>query len=108
MRAFLFFVPAPLTGALRSFPMELVMNQGDVIALFKQEAATLGRIEASQSDIILKLAQLIADVNRKLSPSDRERLLYIGAVMYQEASSQFEARKEMDSLMKTSVDPQGN
>lgn len=84
------------------------MNQGDVIALFKREAATLGRIEASQSDIILKLAQLIADVNRKLSPAELDRLLYVGAVMYQQASRQFEARKEMDGLMKTSVDTQDN
>ncbi|HTH45426.1 MAG TPA: hypothetical protein VL528_10120 [Oxalicibacterium sp.] len=84
------------------------MNQSDVVKLFKQQASTLGRIEASQSDIILKLAQLIADVNQKLSSADLDRLLYIGAVMYQEAANQFEARKDMDSLMKTSIDTPGN
>jgi len=79
-----------------------MMTQEEVLELFKKEAATLGTIESSQSDIILKLAQVLADTSDQIAQAAFERMIYVGAVMYQEALGEFRARAEMADMMQTS------
>lgn len=79
------------------------MTQEDVVELFREKAATLGQVQATQSDIILRLAQLLADSRGRLSKENFEELVHIGAVMYQEGLGQFRARSEVTATMKKSA-----
>lgn len=78
------------------------MTQDEVIELFRQQSATLGEVKASQHDIIMSLAQLLADSSGRLSKENFESLVHIGAVMYQEGLSQYRARSEIEATMETS------
>lgn len=82
------------------------MTQYDVLELFKERAEKLDVLQASQSDIILRLAQLLADSREYMSKENFEELVQIGAVMYKEGQGQFRARSELATLMKTSVQEQ--
>lgn len=79
------------------------MTQDDVLELFREQAATLGEVKSTQSDIVLRLAQLMADSTGHLSKENFDELVRIGAVMYQEGLGQFTARSEVAALMKKSV-----
>lgn len=79
------------------------MTRDDVLELFRKQAATLGEVKSSQSDIILKLADLLAESKGRLSKENFEELLHIGAVMYQEGLGQFRARTELAATMKKST-----
>jgi len=79
------------------------MTQHDVLELFRMQASSLGAVEASQSDIILRLAQLIANVREYLPEEDFEELIHIGAVLYQEGLGQYRARTEVAATMKQSA-----
>jgi hypothetical protein len=83
--------------------MEIEMTQDDVLELFREQATILGQVQASQSDIILRLAQLLADSKGRLSKENFEELVQIGAVMYQEGLGQFRARAEVATTMKKSA-----
>lgn len=80
------------------------MTQHDVLELFRKESAMLGRVEASQSNIILQLAQLLADSKECLSKESFDAFVHVGAVMYQEGLGQFNARSEMAGIMKKSAE----
>jgi hypothetical protein len=82
--------------------METEMTQDDVLGLFRQQAATLGEVQSTQTDIIMRLAQLLADSNGRLSKDNFEELVYIGAVMYQESAAKFRARSEVAAIMQKS------
>jgi hypothetical protein len=78
------------------------MEQKDVLELFREQAATFGQLQSSQSDIILRLAQLLADSKGRLPKEIFEELVHIGAVMYQEGLGQYRARTEVAETMKKS------
>lgn len=78
------------------------MTQDDVLGLFRQQAATLGEVQSTQTDIIMRLAQLLADSRGRLSKENFEELVHIGAVMYQESAAQFRARTEVAAIMNKS------
>jgi hypothetical protein len=80
------------------------MTQDDVLKLFREQAAALGEVQATQTDIILKLAQLLADSRGRLSQENFKELVHIGAVMYQEGLEQFRARREVTAIMNKSSD----
>lgn len=82
------------------------MTQHDVLELFRVQASSLGEVEASQSEIILRLAQLIADTKAYLPEKDFEVLVHIGAVMYQEGLGQYRARQEVATTMERSSQSQ--
>lgn len=75
------------------------MTQEDVVELFRQQAATLGEVQSSQTEIILRLAQLLADSRGRLSKENFEELVHIGAVMYQQGLGQYRARAEVAATM---------
>lgn len=79
------------------------MTQEDVLKLFRERAAALGQVQSSQSDIILRLAQLLADSRGRLSKENFEELVHIGAVMYQEGLGQYMARAEVTATMEKSA-----
>jgi hypothetical protein len=78
------------------------MTTDDVIQLFRQQAATLGNVKESQRDIIMELAQLLAESRGRLSKENFESLVHIGAVMYQEGLRDYRARSEIATTMETS------
>jgi len=75
------------------------MTQHDVLDMFRERAAALGEIEPSQADIILRLAQLLADCRAALPPACFDEFTHIGAVMYQEGLGKFRARSELAATM---------
>jgi hypothetical protein len=79
------------------------MTQDDVLELFREQAARLGEVQATQTDIILKLAQLLAESRGRLSQENFKELVHIGAVMYQEGLGQFRARTEVTAIMTKSA-----
>jgi stalled ribosome rescue protein Dom34 len=82
--------------------MEDLMTTDDILDLFQKDAESLGEIKNTQSDIIMSLAQVIADCKDFITQENYEKLLHIGAVMYQEGLSQYMARSEVDDIMKES------
>jgi hypothetical protein len=78
------------------------MTQSDVIELFRQQSAMLGEVKSTQHDIIMSLAQLLADSTGRLSKENFESLVHIGAVMYQEGLGQYRARSEIEATMESS------
>jgi hypothetical protein len=83
--------------------MEAEMKKDDVLLLFREKAATLGTIPATQDDIIVKLAELLANSQGYLSKDDFDDLVHIGAVMYQRGLSNFRAGTEVAATMRQSV-----
>ncbi|TFW10357.1 hypothetical protein E4K72_01345 [Oxalobacteraceae bacterium OM1] len=83
------------------------MTQDDVLKMFRDGAEKLGPVKESQREIILALADLLANSRGRLSKEDFERLVGIGSVLYQEGLAQYNARQEMDSLMLKSIDDRG-
>lgn len=79
------------------------MTQDEVLELFRSQADTLGDVQDTQSDIILKLAQLLADTQWHLSEEKFNALVHIGAVMYQEALGKFRAKTEVSETMERSL-----
>jgi hypothetical protein len=79
------------------------MTQDDVLELFRKQAATLGEVQSTQADIVLGLAQLVADSQEHLSKENFDELMHIGAVMYQKGLGQFTARSEVTDMMEKSV-----
>jgi hypothetical protein len=78
------------------------MDQSDVLLRFREVSLTLGRIEPSQSDAILRLGQVIANASSRLTEDEIDELVRVGAVLYQEALSQREARADLETTMRES------
>lgn len=78
------------------------MTKEDILDLFRQRAAMLGEVKDSQHDIIMDLAQLLAESRGKLSKENFEMLVHIGAVMYQEGLRDYRARVEVANTMEAS------
>lgn len=78
------------------------MIQRDVLHMFREQAKRLGQIEASQADIILRLAQLLADCHGRLPRECFDEFVHIGAVMYQEGLGKFRARSEVAETIRKS------
>jgi hypothetical protein len=79
------------------------MTQDDVLELFRERAAALGEVQSTQTDIIMRLATLLADSRGRLSKESFEELVHIGAVLYQEGSERYRARAEVAETMRESA-----
>lgn len=84
------------------------MNQEEVLEMFRDGAEQLGPIKESQRDVIRALADLLAHSHSRLSKEDFQALVAIGSVLYQEGLAQYNARQEIDSIMKKSADDHGS
>lgn len=78
------------------------MEQHDVLQLFREKAAALGEVKPMQTDIILRLATLLADSRGRLSKENFDELVQIGATMYQEGLGRYRASSELSETMKQS------
>ncbi|SNT35552.1 hypothetical protein SAMN06265795_12825 [Noviherbaspirillum humi] len=81
------------------------MTQEEILALFREHADTLP-LEAQAPmlrDVILDLAQLLADSRGRLSKENFDTLTAIGGVLYRQAKSDFDAISDLDSMMKQSL-----
>lgn len=58
---------------------------------------------ATQNDIFLKLAELLADSKGRLSKESFDVLITIGAVMYKDGLVQFNARADVALVMDKSA-----
>lgn len=80
------------------------MKQEEILLMFRAGAEKLGPLKDSQRDIILTLANLLANSHGRLSKEDFETLVGIGSVLYQQGFAQYKARQDMDSIMTKSID----
>jgi len=76
--------------------------------IISEGSSRLGKVDPSQNDIILRIAQLLADSGSRILKVNFDGLVYIGAVRYQEDLGQFRARSELASMMKTLIDKSKN
>jgi hypothetical protein len=84
------------------------MTQDEILSLFRQQAADPNTEIPSQTDLILKLSQLLADSRGKLSKENFEELVHIGAVLYKSGQTQFNARQNVSDIMRQSAQAHGN
>lgn len=80
------------------------MSPDDVIKMFRKHAGEIP-LEAPGTmlaNVIQELAGLLADSRGRLPKETFEALIRIGGVLYREGESQFLARTDVDSIMKTS------
>jgi hypothetical protein len=81
-----------------------MMTQDEIVALFRREAGRMKEPLSEQNDLILQLAQLLADSRGRLSKENFDTLVYIGAALYKEGDSRFHARSDMGALMARTAD----
>jgi hypothetical protein len=83
--------------------IEAMMNQRDVLTLFKQEAEKFDQMHYRKNDIILSFSQLIANSSEHLSQENFDALVHIGAIIYKEWVTQTNARSDIATIMKDSI-----
>jgi hypothetical protein len=79
------------------------MTQDEVLELFRIQAETLGEVQATQSDIILRFAQLLSEMQWRVPEEKFNEFVSIGAIMYQEALGKFRAKTEISDTMERSL-----
>lgn len=80
------------------------MTPEQVIEMFRQHATTIA-LEAQGpmlAHVIQDLAQLLADSRGRLPKETFEALVRIGGVLYREGNSQYQAKSDVDAIMKKS------
>lgn len=82
------------------------MTREDVLALFIEEANKLEKTHIRQDDIILQLAQLVADCDPVLQKESCDTLVKIGAILYKANRSRKQARDDIAVTMQASRDRQ--
>ncbi|WP_147384044.1 hypothetical protein [Noviherbaspirillum sedimenti] len=80
-----------------------MMTRDDVLKRFVEEADKLDKTYIRRNDIILQLAQLVADSRTSLSDESFAALLRIGAAIYKANLRQNRARKEIATIMRESI-----
>ncbi|MGV3742324.1 MAG: hypothetical protein ACO1NO_08440 [Burkholderiaceae bacterium] len=83
------------------------MTQDEILDLFRQQAADMQAGQPAQSDLILNLAQLLADSRGKLSKENFDALVHIGASLYKSGQDQFDARRNVSDIMRRSAEDHG-
>ena len=82
------------------------MTHDEILKLFREEAALLGAEPENQNDLILRLAQLLADSKGRLPKENFDELVHIGAVLYQKGLGQYNARADVAEIMRSSLEDQ--
>lgn len=78
------------------------MTHEEILAMFRQEADSMGAAGPGHNELIFKLAELLADSRGRLSKENFETLVHIGAALYKEGHSRFHARSDVDNIMSDS------
>jgi hypothetical protein len=79
------------------------MTQDEILAMFRQQSASIAEAFPRSNSVILELAQLLADSRGRLSKENFETLVRIGGVLYKEGLDQFDARSDVADIMKKSA-----
>ncbi|HZW12638.1 MAG TPA: hypothetical protein VFF81_05525 [Noviherbaspirillum sp.] len=79
------------------------MTQDDILAMFRQQSASMEQAFPRSNSVILELAQLLAESRGRLSKETFETLVRIGGVLYKEGLDQFDARSDIAEIMKKSA-----
>ena len=80
------------------------MTQDQILDMFRTKADRLPLELPIANEIILELAQLLAESRGRLSKETFETLVHIGSVLYQDGRNQFDARADIAAIMKKSVE----
>jgi len=75
------------------------MNSEEILAMFRKQASIMDRDSPEQNDLILELAELLADSRGRLSKENFSTLVGIGAGLYKERHSQYQARSDVNAIM---------
>ncbi|OWW19331.1 hypothetical protein [Noviherbaspirillum denitrificans] len=80
------------------------MTPDRVVGLFRQHAGTIALEEAGPmlSNVIEELARLLSESHDNLPEETFERLIRIGGVLYREGNSQYQAKSDVDAIMRRS------
>lgn len=83
------------------------MTQDDILDMFRAQAETLEPAAHASvlGDVIVDLARLLADSRGKLSKENFETLVQIGGALYREGKTGFDARSDLEAIMKRSEKP---
>lgn len=79
------------------------MTQDEILEMFRAEASRMAVEAAPANEIILELAQLLADSRGRLSKENFETLVHIGGVLYKAGLEQFNARQDVAGIMQQST-----
>jgi hypothetical protein len=79
------------------------MTQDEALTLFEKEAAKLEKTHVRQKDLILALAQIMANSKETLSPDCLAALVHIGAHLYKGHLNQNRARADIAKTMQDST-----
>jgi hypothetical protein len=82
------------------------MTTEEILAMFRKQASILDKDCPEQNDLILELAELLADSRGRLSKENFSTLVGIGAGLYKEGHSQYQARSDINAIMSLSVEHQ--
>lgn len=80
------------------------MTQEEILGMFQAEANRMPLELPVANEIILELAQLLAESRERLSKETFETLVHIGGVLYKEGRSRFDARADISAIMKQSAE----
>lgn len=81
------------------------MNQDDILSMFRQNAQEYQSDPPALNLLILELASILADSKGRFSKEDFEAFIRMGSVLYKIGDSQFQARKDVSDIMKSSLEP---
>lgn len=78
------------------------MNPDHVIEMFRQHAGKIALQSPGPmlGHVIRDLAELLASSRGRLPKETFEELVRIGGVLYREGNSQYQARSDVDAIMK--------
>jgi hypothetical protein len=81
------------------------MNQDDIIGMFRENAREYHSELPALNPMIIELARILADSKGRFSKEDFEAFIRMGSVLYKIGDSQFQARRDVSDIMKTSLAP---
>jgi hypothetical protein len=81
------------------------MNQDDILSMFRQNAREYQSELPVLNPMIFELARILADSKGRFSKEDFEAFIRMGSVLYKIGDSQFQARRDVSEIMKTSLEP---
>jgi hypothetical protein len=84
------------------------VTHNQILILFREQAAKMQTASPALNAIIQELAQLLADSRGKLSKENFESLVRIGGALYKEGQSRFDAKSDVDAIMKQSAEDHRN
>ncbi|HEV2612946.1 MAG TPA: hypothetical protein VGU61_21990 [Noviherbaspirillum sp.] len=82
------------------------MTQEEVLATFRQLASDVETELPGRNEVILELAQLLADSRGRLSKENFEALVRIGSALYKDGHTQFKGKSDVDTIMRRSSENQ--